>query len=68
MAEAQRAKGRCPECGRIISGRAVGIEYDHGDRRFVALRPHNREEHGRTRHPVECLGRGGRRVVARIRD
>ncbi len=65
---AARAKGRCPDCGRVISGRATGIEYDHADRRFVALRPHNREEHGRTRHPTECLGRGGRRVVPRIRD
>lgn len=65
---AARAKGRCPDCGRVISGRATGIEYDHADRRFVALRPHNREEHGSTRHPTECLGRGGRRVVPRIRD
>jgi hypothetical protein len=68
MAAQERAKGRCPECGRVISGRATGIEYDYADRRFVALRPHNREERGRTRHPVECLARGGRRVVPRIRD
>jgi hypothetical protein len=68
MAAQERAKGRCPDCGRVISGRATGIEYDHADRRFVALRPHNREERGRTRHPVECLARGGRRVVPRIRD
>ena len=49
MAEAQRAKGRCPDCGRVISGRADGIEYDHADRRWVVLRPHNR-----AREPV-CL-------------
>lgn len=68
MAEAQRAKGRCPECGRTVSGRATGPEEDAADRRFVALGPHNREERGRTRHPAECLARGGRRVVPRIRD
>jgi len=60
------AKGVCPDCGRVISGRAAGIEYDHADRRFVILRPHNREES--SRHPVVCLARGGRRVVPRIRD
>jgi hypothetical protein len=65
MAALERAKGRCTECGRIISGRATGIEADHGDRRFVDLRPHNRQE--RARHPVVCLARGGRRVVPRIR-
>jgi hypothetical protein len=64
MAAQEYAKGRCPDCGRIISGRATGIEYDHADRRFVILRPHNREE--AVRHPVECLTRGGRRVVPRI--
>jgi hypothetical protein len=63
---AARAKGRCPECGRIISGRAVGIQRDHADRKFVALRPHNREEF--SPHPVECLARGGYRKVPRIRD
>jgi hypothetical protein len=66
MAAQEYAKGRCPDCGRVISGRATGIEADHGDRRFVILRPHNREE--TSRHPVECLARGGRRVVPRIRD
>jgi hypothetical protein len=66
MAAQQYAKGVCPDCGRVISGRAVGIEYDHADRRFVALRPHNRERGAR--HPVECLARAGRRVVPRIRD
>jgi hypothetical protein len=66
MAAQEYAKGRCPDCGRKISGRATGIEAGHGDRRFVALRPHNREEV--SRHPVECLARGGRRVVPRIRD
>jgi hypothetical protein len=62
------AKGVCPECGRTISGRATGPEKAAADRGFVALGPHNREEHGRTRHPVVCLSRGGRRVVPRIRD
>ena len=28
MAALEYAKGRCPECGRVISGRATGIEYD----------------------------------------
>jgi hypothetical protein len=68
MGATERAKGECPECGRIVSGRAIGPEPDHADRKFVALGPHNREEHGRTRHPTECLTRGGRRVVPRIRD
>jgi hypothetical protein len=58
------AKGRCPDCGRVISGRATGIEYDHADRRFVILRPHNREE--ASRHPAVCLARGGYRRVPRI--
>jgi hypothetical protein len=61
-----RAKGTCPECGRTVSGRAVGPEPDHAARRFVALTPHNREPDAR--HPVACLSRGGRRVVPRIRD
>ena len=67
MAAQEYAKGVCPECGRVISGRAVGPEEAAADRKFVALGPHNREEHGRTRHPAECLARGGRRVVPRIR-
>jgi predicted Fe-S protein YdhL (DUF1289 family) len=66
MAAQEYAKGVCPDCGRTVSGRATGIEYDHGDRRFVLLRPHNRAE--RARHPVVCLSRGGRRVVPRVRD
>jgi hypothetical protein len=64
MAALERAKGICPDCGRTISGRATGIESAHADRRFVILRPHNREEV--SRHPVECLTRGGRRVVPRV--
>ena len=59
------AKGRCPYCGRVISGRADGIEADAPDRRFVTLRPHNRERG--VRHPVVCLPRGGYRRVPRIR-
>jgi hypothetical protein len=65
MAAQEYAKGICPDCKRVISGRATGIEYDHADRRWVELRPHNRQE--RARHPVVCLARGGRRVVPRIR-
>jgi hypothetical protein len=60
------AKGVCPDCGRVISGRAVGIEYDHADRRFVTLRPHTRTRNGHGRDE-ECLPRGRRRVVPRIR-
>ena len=66
MAAQERAKGVCPDCGRTISGRATGIEASHGDRRFVILRPHNREEI--SRHPAVCLAKGARRVVPRIRD
>lgn len=61
-----RAKGVCPECGRVISGRAVGPEADMAARRFVALTPHTRST-SRHHAPV-CLSRGGRRVVPRIRD
>jgi hypothetical protein len=66
MAAQEYAKGRCPDCGRVVSGRAAGIEANHGDRRFVELRPHNRERGGR--HPVVCLPPGGYRRVPRIRD
>jgi hypothetical protein len=59
-----RAKGVCPECGRTVSGRAVGPEEDAADRRFVALGPHNRQEF--SRRPVVCLSRGARRVVPRV--
>ena len=65
MAAQEYAKGRCPECGRVISGRADGIEAEAADRRFVVLRPHNREQ--RARRPVVCLPRGGYRRVPRIR-
>ena len=64
MAAQEYAKGVCPDCGRVISGRATGIEYDHADRRWVILRPHNREE--RAARPVACLTRGSRRVVPRV--
>jgi|HubBroStandDraft_6_1064221.scaffolds.fasta_scaffold00062_26 hypothetical protein len=66
-ATAARAKGRCPECGRIISGRAVGIQRAAADRRFVALSPHMRAEPDGNKRGVPCLLRGGRRVVPRIR-
>lgn len=62
----RRAKGCCPDCGRVISGRAVGVQRRAADRTFVALAPHNREDH--SHHPVTCLPRGGWRVVPRIRD
>ena len=64
MAAQELAKGRCPECGRVISGRAAGIEADHGGRRFVDLRPHNRQQYAR--RPVVCLAPGGYRRVRRI--
>lgn len=66
MAVGERAKGVCPDCGRVISGRAVGIETAHADRRFVALAPHTRSRHGHGRDEP-CLSRGAYRVVPRIR-
>ena len=65
MAAQEYAKGTCPDCGRVIAGRADGIEADEASRRFVILRPHNRERSGR--RPVACLARGGYRRVPRIR-
>jgi hypothetical protein len=62
-----RAKGRCPECGRIVSGRAVGVQRRHADRKFVALTPHNRAEPDGNKRGETCLARGGYRVVPRIR-
>ena len=59
------AKGVCPDCGRTISGRAVGIEAAHADRRFVALAPHTRARNGHGRDE-QCLTRGGYRVVPRV--
>jgi predicted Fe-S protein YdhL (DUF1289 family) len=67
MAAQERAKGVCPDCGRTVSGRAAGIEYDHGDRRFVVLRPHARSRQGHGRD-VPCLSPGGYRRVPRLRD
>jgi hypothetical protein len=68
MAEADqgtgRAKGRCPDCGRVISGRAVGIQRAAADRKFVALSPHVRA--ATRRRNEACLTRGGYRVVPRI--
>jgi hypothetical protein len=66
MAAQEYAKGTCPGCGRTISGRAAGIEAAHADRRFVELRPHNRDRGAR--RPVVCLPRGGYRRVPRISD
>jgi hypothetical protein len=65
-ATAARAKGRCPECGRIISGRATGIQRAAADRKFVALSPHNRAESDGNKPGVPCLLRGSRRVVPRV--
>jgi hypothetical protein len=64
MAAQEYAKGICPDCGRTISGRAAGIEANHGDRRWVDLRPHNRQQSAR--RPVPCLARGGYRRVPRV--
>ena len=67
MADAKhgpRAKGVCPDCGRVIPGRAVGIERLATDRKFVALSPHSRRK--ADRRAVPCLSRGGYRVVPRI--
>ena len=61
-----QAKGVCPDCGRVISGRAAGIEADRADRRFTVLRPHNRERDAS--RPVACLPPGGYRRVPRIRE
>ena len=62
-----RAKGVCPECGRTISGRAVGIERAAADRRFVALSPHCRTAPDGNKRGEVCLMRGSRRVVPRLR-
>jgi hypothetical protein len=59
------AKGVCPDCKRTIAGKADGIEAASADRRFVVLRPHNRERNAR--RPVVCLPRGGYKRVPRIR-
>ena len=66
MAGQERARDICPDCGRVISGRAAGIQRAAADRRFVALQPHNRDP--RSHHPVTCLPRGAYRRVPRIRD
>ena len=66
MAAREYAKGRCPDCGRIVPGRADGIEAGAAGRRWVILRPHNRRQ--RARHPVTCLSPGGYSRVPRIRD
>ncbi len=60
MAAQERAKGRCPECGRTVSGRAAGPG-------FVALRPHTRTRQGHGRDE-QGLSPGGYRRVPRIRE
>ena len=64
----ERAKGRCPECGRVISGRAVGVQRRAADRKFVALSPHCRKPPDGNRPGQPCLTRGGYRVVPRLRE
>ena len=54
---AAQARGVCPECGRVVSGRAVTPA-------LVDLAPHNRQRSAR--HPVVCLSRGARRRVPRV--
>jgi hypothetical protein len=67
-ATAARAKGVCPECGRVISGRATGPQAAAADRKFVALSPHMRAKPDGNKRGVPCLTRGGRRVVPRLRS
>jgi hypothetical protein len=67
MAAQERAKGRCPECGRTVSGRAEGPEPRAAGRRFVSLAPHTRTRQGHGRDE-QCLSRGARRVVPRVQD
>ncbi len=59
---ASRPKGVCPKCGRVISGRAAGVQVLAADRTFVALSPHNRGP----KNAATCLPRRGRCVVPRI--
>lgn len=68
MAPAQtpaRARGRCPYCGRIVTGRAVGIETRPADRRFVVLGAHVRNPRAKTRH--WCVTRTDYVKVPRVR-
>lgn len=51
-----RARGQCPSCGRIITGRAEGIETAAAARRYVILAPHVRNPRARRR--IWCLTRG----------
>ena len=62
------ARGRCPDCGRVLAGRAEGIERLAADRRWVILPAHVREPGIKPPRRVECLSRGTRRVVPRIPD
>ena len=66
MAAREFAKGVCPDCGRVVPGRAAGIQRAAADRQFVILRPHNRERPAY--RPAVCLPPGGYRRVPRIRD
>jgi hypothetical protein len=45
-----RARGTCPRCGRLVTGRAVPVEAAPADRRYVVLTAHVRDPRARTRH------------------
>jgi hypothetical protein len=60
----QRARGRCPDCGRILAGRADGIERRAADKRFVLLPPHVRDPHAAPR--AVCLPPYRRARVPRV--
>ena len=62
---AGRARGRRPECGRVLCGRAEGIERRHADRRLVLLPPHLVLPWPSTANRV-CLARGARLRVPRV--
>ena len=57
--------GLCPDCGRIVAGRADGIQRRTTAKRWVLLGPHNRPE-STARHKMPCLTRGARRRVPRV--
>jgi len=54
-----RARGICPECGRVIAGRASSL-------RWVILAPHTRTRSSGRHRGLPCLGMGGYRRVPRI--
>jgi hypothetical protein len=60
---ASRLRGRCPQCGRVLTGKAVrqSPSGPAATAAWVDLVPHLRTPGARVRE--ECLPRGGRRVV-----